>query len=187
MLSCTRDIAGMLDRIYTDRTRHVIVLTDEATSSILAAEAASNLPSKRPNMTTVRAIAAASMIAIVASTSAHAQTAPRPTTAPAATPAPASAPAPVVAPINRQAAPTASFGRTTTAASPAEAKQIAEAKTTARKGTCDGKGGLYRWVAPHNAGEPSPAGGFFTSTFGGGCRKASLSQALASGAVRVSN
>jgi hypothetical protein len=138
-------------------------------------------------MTMIRTIATIAAFTIVASTSAHAQTAPRPTTAPAATPAPSPASAPVVAPVNRQAAPVASFGRATTAASPAEAKQIAEAKINTRKGTCDSKGGLYRWVAPHNAGEPSPAGGFHTSTFGGGCRKASLSQALASGAVRVSN
>jgi hypothetical protein len=124
-------------------------------------------------------IIAASILTLSASAS-FAQTA-APATAAPKQPAPAAAAATATAPA---VAPVGSVARNV-ATSAAAARTAYESGIRARQATCTAKGGLYKWVPPHVAGDANPKGGFYTTTFGGGCRKVGLGEAIASGAVIV--
>jgi hypothetical protein len=129
-----------------------------------------------------RSILAIAALAL-STTMASAQNTAAPTpSAPANAPRPAATAPATPSPV---AAPQAFGGARNTATSPELARQAFAAGMQAKQANCSGKGPLYKWVPAHTVGEANPKGGFYSNTFGGGCRKIGLSEAIAKGAVTI--
>jgi pyruvate/2-oxoglutarate dehydrogenase complex dihydrolipoamide acyltransferase (E2) component len=112
-------------------------------------------------------IAIATLALVSGNAIASAQTAPPKPTAPVA--APAVRPAQPV-PVPGIGAPVGSIARNV-AATP-DAARIAYQRNLALKQTeCQGKGPLYKYTAPHVAGDSDGKGGFYTNNTSGSCRR----------------
>jgi hypothetical protein len=57
------------------------------------------------------------------------------------------------------------------AASPDAAKATYLRNLAAKQADCQGKGALYRYTAPHAAGDSDGKGGFYTNNSSGSCRR----------------
>jgi pyruvate/2-oxoglutarate dehydrogenase complex dihydrolipoamide acyltransferase (E2) component len=111
-------------------------------------------------------IAIATLALVSGNAIASAQTAPPKPTAPVVVAPPAVRPAQPVG----VGAPVGSIARNV-AATP-DAARIAYQRNLALKQTeCQGKGPLYKYTAPHVAGDSDGKGGFYTNNTSGSCRR----------------